>query len=95
MADFEKLMFNRLNAVDCPACGLEALSTHPYPATVGDDVTITCGSCGGVGVAPFLDTWQYTDLNAYPLEQTLNRHYARASKSERSDTDGRGVLKWD
>ena len=91
-------MFNRLNAVDCPSCGRETLSTEPYPATVGDACTITCGSCGGVGrgrwhIAPWGE-WQYLDLNAYPLEQTLNRHYARAPKSERSETDGRGVLKW-
>ena len=95
MAEFEKEFVNVLMAIYCPRCKIEALTTHPFPAKVGKVCTITCGYCGGVGERVFPVEWQYIDINAWPLEQALNKHYARAPKSERSDTDGRGVLQWD
>jgi len=92
---FEKEFVNVLMAVYCPRCGIEALTTYPFPAKVGKVCKITCGHCGGVGEREFSPEWQYTDINAWPLEQALNKRYSRAPKREETDTDGHGTLQWD
>lgn len=93
MSDFQKTMINRLMGVDCPSCGLEFLGTHPYPARVGKLVVVTCGSCGGSGERLMPLEWQYTDINAWPLEQALNKRYPRPPEPMSKEGTGQ-QLQW-
>ncbi len=91
----EKDVVNRLMAIDCPDCGLEMLSTCPFPAKVGKECEIICGGCGGVGKRVFPSEWQYTDINAYPVEQTSNRRVQHSPHRESAKHARTGVLEWD
>lgn len=91
--EIKKEMVNLLMGVDCPNCGLERLHTHPYPAEVGKPVTVTCGACGGSGERVMPADWQYTDINAWPLEQALNRRYPRPAQHFSQEGTG-SKLEW-
>jgi len=92
--EFQKQMINRLMAVDCPNCGLERLSTEPYPAEVGKPVRVWCGGCGSSGERTMPADWQYTDINAWPLEQALNRRYPRGVKHDDAEAGTGQTLEW-